>query len=121
MKPSRVIATILGCSRINQQSALNLYIFHHFPKNLDRTITFYSVTLKNTQTEPQKNIKKYYFFLRNKKYLESADIVFYFFPTFEKTTVGGFVNQIIKKFWPNAILQLPYYSFIFKSQKSKKI
>ena len=37
-------------SRANQQSVLN------FPKNLDRTITFYSVTLKNTQTEPQRNI-----------------------------------------------------------------
>ena len=35
-------------SEVNQQSVLNLYIFHHFPKNLDRTITFYSVTLKNT-------------------------------------------------------------------------
>ena len=32
----------------------NLYIFHHFPKYLDRTITFNSVTLKNAQTEPQK-------------------------------------------------------------------
>ena len=30
----------------------NLYIFHNFPKNLDRTITFNSVTLKNAQTEP---------------------------------------------------------------------
>ena len=27
-----------------------------FPKNLDRTITFNSVTLKNTLTEPQKYI-----------------------------------------------------------------
>ena len=42
-------------SEVNQQSVLNLYIFHQFPKNLDRTITFNSVTLKNTQTEP-KNI-----------------------------------------------------------------
>ena len=25
---------------------------------------------------------------------------FYFFPTFRKITVGGFVNQLIKKFWP---------------------
>ena len=38
----------------------NLYIFHHFPKNLDRTITFNSVTLKNTKTEP----KKYHFFTK---------------------------------------------------------
>ena len=43
-------------SEANQQSVFNLYIFHHFPKNLDRTITFNSVTLKNTQTEPQQNI-----------------------------------------------------------------
>ena len=35
-------------SEVNQQSVLNLYIFHQFPKNLDRTITFNSVTLKNT-------------------------------------------------------------------------
>ena len=41
-------------SEASQQSVLNLYIFHHFPKNLDRTITFKSFTLKNTQTEPQK-------------------------------------------------------------------
>ena len=33
-------------SKANQLSVLN------FPKNLDRIITFYSVTLKNTQTEP---------------------------------------------------------------------
>ena len=41
-------------SEVNQQSVLNLYIFPHFSRNLDRTITFNSVTLKNTQTEPQK-------------------------------------------------------------------
>ena len=41
-------------SKVNLQSVLILYIFHHFPKNLDRTITFNSVTLKNTQREPQK-------------------------------------------------------------------
>ena len=34
---------------------------------MDRTITFNSVTLKNTQTEPQKYI---IFFQRNNKYLE---------------------------------------------------
>ena len=28
------------------------------------------------------------------------EIKFYFFPTFRKITVGGFVNQLIKKFWP---------------------
>ena len=45
-------------SKVNQQSVLNLYIFHHFPKILDRTISFNSVTLKNTHlsTEPQKYI-----------------------------------------------------------------
>ena len=32
----------------NQQPVSN------FPKNLDRTITFYSVALKNAQTEPKK-------------------------------------------------------------------
>ena len=44
--------------KVNQQPVLNLEIFYHFPKNLDRTIHFNSVTLKNTQTEPQ----KYFFF-----------------------------------------------------------
>ena len=43
-------------SEVNQQSVLNLYIFHYFPKNLHRTVTLNSVTLKNTQTEPQKYI-----------------------------------------------------------------
>ena len=28
------------------------------------------------------------------------EIEFYFFSTFRKITVGGFVNQLIKKFWP---------------------
>ena len=54
--------TVKLISKVNQQSVLNLYIFHHFPKNLDRTITFNSVTLKNTQTEPL----KYFFFQGNK-------------------------------------------------------
>ena len=73
-------------------------MFHHFPKNLDRTITFNSVILKNAQ--------KYYFCQPN-IYLESADKIifffklkFYFFPTLRKITVGGFVNQLIKKFRP---------------------
>ena len=45
-------------SQVNSQSVFNPLIFHHFPKNLDRKITFNSVTesLKNTQTEPQKYI-----------------------------------------------------------------
>ena len=42
--------------RVNQQSVSNLKIFHNLPKNVDRTITFNSVTLKITQTEPQKCI-----------------------------------------------------------------
>ena len=50
-------------SEVNQQCVLNLNIFHHFPKNLDRTITFKSVTLKNTQTEP----KKYIIFFSTKR------------------------------------------------------
>ena len=33
-----------------------------------------------------------------KKNLENK---LYFFPTFQKITVGGFANQLIKKFWPN--------------------
>ena len=41
-------------SKVNVQSVLNLYIFHHFPKHLDWTITFNGVTLKSTQTEPEK-------------------------------------------------------------------
>ena len=48
--------TVKLISKVNQQTVLNYYIFHHFPKNLDRTITFNSVTLKTTQTEPQKCI-----------------------------------------------------------------
>ena len=42
-------------NKVNQQSELNL-LFNHFPKNLDRTLTFNSVTLNNTQTEPKKYI-----------------------------------------------------------------
>ena len=48
--------TVKLISKVNQQSVLNLNIFHHFPKNLDRTLTFNCVTLKNTQTVPQKYI-----------------------------------------------------------------
>ena len=47
-------------SKVNQQSVLNIYIFHHFPKNLDRTITFNRVTLKNTDRTSK--IKKYIIF-----------------------------------------------------------
>ena len=55
--------TVKLISKVNQQSVLNLYSFHHFPKNLDKTITFYSVTFKITQTEPQ---KYFIFFQLNK-------------------------------------------------------
>ena len=44
----------------NSLYSLNIY---HLPKTLDRTITFNSATLKNTQTEPQ----KYIIFFRPKK------------------------------------------------------
>ena len=49
------------------------------------------------------------FFHRNKYNLELADKIkkktilefkFYFLSTFRKITVGGFVNQVIKKFLP---------------------
>ena len=45
-------------SKVNQKSVWNtrIEIFHNFPKNLDRTVIFNSVALKNTQTEPQKYI-----------------------------------------------------------------
>ena len=34
----------------------------------------------------------------------------FFFSTFQEITVGGFVNQLIKKFWPyhNDCIILPY-------------
>ena len=55
----------------------------------------------------RQNLKKILFFQKNKYFLESEDkikifleIKFYFFPTFRKITIGGFVNQLIKKFWP---------------------
>ena len=41
-------------SEVNQQSVLNLYIFHHFPKNLERTIT--------SQKYTDRAYKIYYFF-----------------------------------------------------------
>ena len=44
---------------INRKTSLGkptVCIFYNFPKNLDRTIIFNSVTLKYTQTEPQKYI-----------------------------------------------------------------
>ena len=68
-------------SEVNQQSVFNLYIFHHFSKNLDRTITFNSVTLKNTLTEPLKFIiffstKQIIFSRRIKK--KKFEIKFYF-------------------------------------------
>ena len=63
------------------------------------TISFNSVTLKNTQTEPQ----KYFFFNKTNnikswriKYKNTFRIKFYFYSTLQKITVGGFVNQLIK-------------------------
>ena len=44
----------------SKTSKINLKIYHHFPKTLDRTITFNSATLKNAQTEHLKYI--YIFF-----------------------------------------------------------
>ena len=42
---------------------------------------------------------------QGKKDLQTKDYIFLnynltFFPTFRIITVGGFVNQLIKKFWP---------------------
>ena len=69
-------------------------MFHNFPKNLDRAITFNSATLKNTQTDPKKKI-----FFNETNNIWSWRIkkmnVFVFF-SFRKITVGGFVNQLIK-------------------------
>ena len=47
-------------SMVNQKSILNLYIFHHFPKNLDRTITLNSSYADRTS-------KIYYFFFQQNK------------------------------------------------------
>ena len=57
------------------------------------TFTFNSRTLKNTQIEPQKDI---IIFQRNKWYLELMNKILKK-STFQKITVGGFVNQLIKK------------------------
>ena len=68
-------------------------------------ITFNSVTLKNAQTEPQKNI---IFFQPNNSYLESADkikkkleIKFYFFSYFPENYSRRVRKSTNKKFWPN--------------------
>ena len=65
-KNSRFSFFFLNISRTNSKTSKVIHhyptvcikslIFNHFPKNLDSTITFNSVTLKNTQTEPQKYI-----------------------------------------------------------------
>ena len=49
-------------SKVNQQSVLNLKIFQHFHKNLDRIIIFNNATQKYTD----RTSKIYYFFQRNK-------------------------------------------------------
>ena len=56
---------------------------------MDRTTTFNSVTLKNTQTEPQ----KYIFFFKNRIKKITLEIFFYL-PENNKRKV---LNQIIKK------------------------
>ena len=50
-------------SKVNQQSVLNLQIFHHLPKNLDWSITFNSVTLKIHR----QNLKNILFFFSTKQ------------------------------------------------------
>ena len=62
-------------------------------------MTFKSVTLKNTQTEPQKSI----IFLRqiNNNFASVDEIkkkmkCFFFFSPFRKITAGVFLNQILK-------------------------
>ena len=43
------------------------------------------------------------------KIKKELEIKFYFFPTFRKITVGGFVNQLIKKIWPK-YLAVTYFT-----------
>ena len=69
---------------------------------MDRTISFNSVTLKSTQTEPQ----KYIIFFNETNDIKSRRIEYknnfrnyFFLSTLSKITVGGFVN-LQKKFWP---------------------
>ena len=94
----------LNISRTNSETSIKgkptvcifLKMFHYFPKNLDRIITFNSVTLKNRQTEPQKYIifstKQIIFRVGGEKKI----LEFFFSSSFWKITVGGFVNQLIK-------------------------
>ena len=53
ISPEQTVELVI---KVNQQSVLNLYIYSII--FLHRTITFNSVTVKNTQTEPQKYINK---------------------------------------------------------------
>ena len=46
-----VIFFLISPRKVNLQFVLNLKIFHNFPKNLDRTITFNSVTLKKNNRQ----------------------------------------------------------------------
>ena len=39
------------------------------------------------------------------KIKKELEIIFFSFPTFRKITVGGFVNQLIEKFWPKTAAQ----------------
>ena len=59
----------------------------------------------------RQNLKKILFFSTKQLFLELADKIKFFFRNqilffsyFPEITVGGFVNQLIKKFWPNACI-----------------
>ena len=48
------------------------------------------------------------------KIKKKIEIKFYFFSTFRKITVVGFVNQLIKKFWPyECTFENLYYYLMF--------
>ena len=75
---------------------------HNFSKNLDRTITFNSVTLKKYTDRTSKYIEDIQIFVMNMPFISSSEAKnTYFmsgeFSTFRKITVGGCVNQLIKK------------------------
>ena len=76
---------------------------------MDETITFNRLSdsechSQKTQTEPQKYI---ILFNETNTCLESVDKKIenklYFFSSFQEITVGGFVNQLIKKLWPKCV------------------
>ena len=74
---------------------------------MHRTITINSVVLKNTQTKPQNiyfSMKQIIFRVadKTKKVILEEEKN----STFRKITVVGFVNQLIKTFWPKALMRL---------------